>query len=193
MLTMGITSILSSLAGRISAIRFKEMTTEIKAGSSVATIEGPRFFGVVRSPVDAVLIEANEDLKGSPRLVNESPYEKGWFVRLRARPGWRQSGTVKEAEAASRDLSTKVKELGVHCFAAVPDYEIFDIGVECSATIAHLNDLLAKASVGETVHLVTDDPTADVELRRWEHDTGQKVLEISREGNLFHFIVRRTR
>jgi TusA-related sulfurtransferase len=70
---------------------------------------------------------------------------------------------------------------------------MFEIGVECSATLAKLDELLAKISTGEVIHLVSDDPTADLEMIRWSEDKGQSLLEIKREANLFHFIVRKAK
>ncbi|MDW0316232.1 MAG: sulfurtransferase TusA family protein, partial [Nitrososphaeraceae archaeon] len=78
-------------------------------------------------------------------------------------------------------------------FVAFPDHEMFEIGVECSATLAKLDELLKKTPPGEVIHLVSDDPTADIEMLRWSEDKGQSLLETRKEGNLFHFIVKKTR
>ena len=48
-------------------------------------------------------------------------------------------------------------------------------------------------TTGEVIHLVSDDPTADIEMLRWSEDKGQSLLETREEGNLFHFIVKKTR
>jgi glycine cleavage system H protein len=50
---------------------------------------------------------------------------------------------------------------------------------------------LTKIPVGEVVHLVSDDPTADLEMIRWSEQNGQSLLETRSEGNLFHFIVKK--
>jgi len=70
---------------------------------------------------------------------------------------------------------------------------MFEIGVECSATLAKLDELLEKTPPGEVIHLVSDDPTADIEMLRWSEDKGQSLLETRKEGNLLHFIVKKTR
>src|SRR2546422_235585 len=54
-----------------------------------------------------------------------------------------------------------------------------------------LNELLTQVRVGEVVHLVTDDPTSPIEMVRWSDQTGQPVIDERREGNLFHFLVRK--
>ena len=49
--TIGITAILASIAGRLSTIKLKEIGTELEKGKSVGTIESIKYFGVVRTPV----------------------------------------------------------------------------------------------------------------------------------------------
>src|SRR2546426_1046762 len=57
--------------------------------------------------------------------------------------------------------------------------------------LAKLRELLTRVEVGAVVHLVTDDPTSPIEMVRWSDQTGQPVIDERREGNLFHFLVRK--
>jgi TusA-related sulfurtransferase len=68
---------------------------------------------------------------------------------------------------------------------------MFQIGVECAATLTKLDELLEKIIIGNVVHLVSDDTTADLEMVRWSEQTGQLLLETRKEGNLYHFIVKK--
>jgi TusA-related sulfurtransferase len=70
---------------------------------------------------------------------------------------------------------------------------MFEIGVECAATLTKLDELLLKLPIGDVVHLVSDDITADLEMIRWSEQNGQSLLEMRTEGNLFHFIVKKIR
>jgi glycine cleavage system H protein len=54
-----------------------------------------------------------------------------------------------------------------------------------------LNELMGLCSLSEVVHVVSDDPTADIEMVRWSEETGQELLESRKEGKLMHFIVRK--
>ena len=90
-------------------------------------------------------------------------------------------------------MSLAIQKLRVRCFAAFPDHEMFEIGVECSATLAKLDELIKKISIEEVIHLVSDDSTADLEMLRWSEERGQSLLEMRNEGNLFHFIVKKVR
>ena len=89
-------------------------------------------------------------------------------------------------------LTKQIAALHIRCFAAFPDYEMFEIGVECAAVLVKLNELLVEVPLGEIVHLVTDDPTSPIEMVRWSDETGQPVIDQRREGPLFHFLVRKT-
>jgi glycine cleavage system H protein len=68
---------------------------------------------------------------------------------------------------------------------------MFEIGVECAATLTKLDELLSQIHVGEVIHLVSDDTAADMEMIRWSEQAGQSLLEIRKEDNLFHFIVKK--
>jgi tRNA 2-thiouridine synthesizing protein A len=70
---------------------------------------------------------------------------------------------------------------------------MFEIGVECAATLTKLGELLSKIKNGEVVHIVSDDLSADFEMIRWSEETGQELMETRREGNLFHFIVKKVK
>ena len=76
-------------------------------------------------------------------------------------------------------------------FSAFPDYEMFEIGVECAATLTKLDELIGKINMGNVVHVVSDDTSADLEMIRWSEERGQDLLESRKEGNLFHFIVKK--
>ncbi len=80
----------------------------------------------------------------------------------------------------------------MRCFKAYPDHEMFEIGVECAAVIVRLNELMETSEKGVVVHFVSDDPTAYVEMERWVDQTKNELVDWRTEGNLFHFIVRKT-
>ena len=59
--------------------------------------------------------------------------------------------------------------------------------------MVRLNELLKPCKVNEVVHVVSDDPTADIEMERWADETGQEILKSRKEGNLIHFIVKKVK
>jgi len=188
--TAGITSILSFLAGKLQKVTLRTELKELASGQMFATIESKKYFGPVRSPLGGKIGAFNTQLASDPLIASREPYESGWFVRYDSYSEEDLAKLLrgKEAEIA---LRMRIKELKVRCFAELPDDEMFSIGTECSTTLANLNQLLEKRPTGTVVHLVTDDPTSDIEMIRWSDQTKNDVLESRKEDNLFHFVVKK--
>jgi TusA-related sulfurtransferase len=75
---------------------------------------------------------------------------------------------------------------------AFPDHEMYEIGVECSSTLAKLDDLIKRVGAGDVIHIVSDDVTADLEMMRWSELRFQPIVEIRQENNLFHILVKKS-
>ncbi len=192
-IVVGITSILAAVAGKLTSVRGKATGIIYARGEGIGAIESGRYFGIVRTPVTGQLLAVNEAVLRRPRILSESPYTDGWFARLLP-SNWRQERrALMSLDAATDALRAQIAALRVRCFAAVPDYEMWEIGVECAAVLVKLNDLLPRIEVGEAVHLVSDDATAPVEMARWSEETGQPVIDARKEGKLFHYLVRKVR
>jgi glycine cleavage system H protein len=188
--TIGITAIMASIAGRLSSIKLKPVGTKLEKGKSCGTLESAKYFGVVRTPVSGIIVQVNKSLMNKPKLANDFPYAEGWFVKIEL-SDMEDLKALETIENCHDKMSIAIQKLRVRCFAAFPDHEMFEIGVECSATLAKLDELIEKIPAGEVIHLVSDDPTADLEMSRWSEERGQSLLEIKNEGNLLHFIVKK--
>jgi glycine cleavage system H protein len=192
--TVGITSILASLAGKLNRIKFlKEKDSEILEGKVLASLESDRYFGVFRPPIAGKVIGLNRRLISTPKLANDFPYTDGWFAKIRGPNTEQDIKKLKTIEMCESVMRSQIRLLHIRCFKAFPDYEMFEIGVECSSALAKLNELLGQLPLGHVVHLVSDDTGADLEMIRWSEQYRQSLLEIRKEGNLFHFIVRKAR
>jgi glycine cleavage system H lipoate-binding protein/TusA-related sulfurtransferase len=189
--TLGITSILGYISGKISTITLKEVGSYINRGKSFGTLESLRYFGVVRAPISGRIIEVNRAVMDQPKLANDLPYNEGWFARMEVSNIEAEIRNLQPIESCYENVANLIQKHHIICFGAFPDYEIFQIGVECAATLAKLDELLEKITVGKTVHLVSDDITSDLEMVRWSDQTGQSLIETRREGNLFHFIIKK--
>ncbi len=190
---VGITAILAAVAGKLASVTTKPVGVAYGRGESLGSLEGPRYFGVVRTPVRGTLLAVNPDVLRTPKLLSEAPYAAGWFARLQPADWREESKALRTADAAKGTLAAQIAALRVHCFAAFPDYEMYEIGTECAAVLVKLNELLRQAAAGEVVHVVSDDWTAPVEMDRWAEETGNALVETRREGKLYHFLVRKTR
>ncbi|MGH9979058.1 MAG: hypothetical protein ACRD8Z_24985 [Nitrososphaeraceae archaeon] len=190
-LVIGITSILSALAGKISVVKLKEVNTSVMRGKNIGTIESGRYFGAVRAPVDGEIMAINHELVSNPKLANDSPYDKGWFIALAPTSANDVLKDFISLPDDSEQIRSLIRRLHVKCYTALPDFEMFEIGIECAATLSKLDDLILGIESGQIVHLVSDDPMADIEMTRWSEQTGQKLIETRKEGNLLHFLVQK--
>lgn len=188
---VGILGTLSALAGPFRTLTFRPIEGAVGRGRSVATVESFRFTGAIRVPVDAILVDRNEKVARRPRLLNDVPYGEGWVVRVRpARPD-DPDHLLETASAIAQRLEERIRRQRIRCWPATPDFELYEIGVECSAVLTRLNEELAGRSPGEAILLVTDDPTSPIEMVRWSDQTGHPVLAHRREGALHQFLVRK--
>ena len=183
---IGMTTVLSFVAGRITAVHFRPNLSSLERGQSIATIESGKYFGALRSPLKCRIVEFNEKIGKRPRLLNDDPYGEGFVatVRLEESPE-----NLAKGNLAAKSIDARIHELKIHCFKKLPDQDLVSIGVECSSTLSNLNDLLQKQEGGTVVHVVSDDAFAEIEIARWSDQTDNLLLETRDEGNLHHFIV----
>lgn len=185
---IGATSILAGLAGKLTAVRFNPSNSNYERGRSLGTVESVRFVGALRTPLTGKLIDSNSRLRDHPKLLNDSPYDDGWFARLQI-SRLDEVADLKPIQFLKDEASRKIAELHIRCFKVYPDYEMYEVGSECAKVLAHLNDLLPHVTMGEIVHIVSDDPTAYVEMVRWSEQTGNRLVDWREEGKISHFLV----
>ena len=190
--TVGITSILAAIAGKFTSLRPKPPGSIVAKGSSLGTLENERFVGPIPSPLTGIILATNEQAANTPKLMNDSPYSEGWIARLRPSRLAEEAPLLSSISDAKAIFKHRIDEYHVRCFKAFPDQELYEIGVECSAVLMKLNELISALPIGAVVHLVSDDPTAYVEMVRWSDESGHILVDWRNEGNLSHFIVRKS-
>ncbi|HEY6536617.1 MAG TPA: hypothetical protein VIY08_12590 [Candidatus Nitrosocosmicus sp.] len=199
--TVGITPILSYISGNIKKIKLKSIGDTINKDKSLGTIESLSYFGVIRSPISGKIIEINTELLTNPKRVNDYPFEGGWIAKIK--PFDVESlGLLKSVGQCKNELQELIKKFNVKCFKMFPDFELYELGTECSATLAKLGDFMdEKMENNQIIHLVSDDPTADLEVSRWVIDNKQELVEIMIEKNqpknssisnyIFHILIKK--
>jgi glycine cleavage system H protein len=191
--TIGVTSLLSTIAGKLIRAKIKPIDSVITRGQSLGTLESEKFVGPVPSPVSGTVVASNQSVLVRPKTINDSPYDRGWIIQLSPKRLTEERKTLASANDSKALLAQKIAQLHARCFKAFPDYEMYEIGTECSAVLVKLGDQIKAMPTGEIVHLVSDDPTAYIEMVAWTDRTGQSLVDWRKEGNLFHFIVRKTK
>lgn len=85
--TIGITEFAQRELGDIVYVEVETLGETIEAGEVFGTVEAVKTVSDLFMPVNGEIIEFNEELEGSPELVNESPYEKGWMIKVKLEDG----------------------------------------------------------------------------------------------------------
>lgn len=55
---------------------------KVEQGQTFMSMESGKWVGRVKAIVSGTIQEANEELEWEPTLLNESPYEDGWLVKI---------------------------------------------------------------------------------------------------------------
>lgn len=189
---VGITSVLSSLAGRLINVSLKKINLNIAMGRSLGTIESGRYFGVVRSPVTGSIVEINNAVVNNPKIINEFPYTDGWISVIKNENLNSEIKYLSTIQSCRDLIRSQIHRLHTRCFVAFPDHEMYEMGIECSSTLAKLDDLMKRVNIGDVIHVVSDDVTADLEMMRWSELRSQPILEMRQEKNLFHILVKKS-
>lgn len=79
---VGITDFAQSALGDVVFVRLPEVGDELTAGEAFGEVESTKSVSDLYAPVSAKVVAVNEDLDGSPELVNAEPYGGGWLIDL---------------------------------------------------------------------------------------------------------------
>ena len=79
---VGITDYAQDMLHEIVYVDLPETGINVSKGEVLMEIESVKSVAEVYSPVSGKIIETNEKLSESPELVNNSPYDEGWLVKI---------------------------------------------------------------------------------------------------------------
>ncbi|MDR1756785.1 MAG: glycine cleavage system protein GcvH [Culturomica sp.] len=80
---IGITDYAQSQLGDIVFVECETVGDELEAEETFGTIEAVKTVSELYLPVGGEVLEFNEELEGSPELINKDPYGAGWIIRLK--------------------------------------------------------------------------------------------------------------
>ncbi|CCQ11282.1 Glycine cleavage system H protein [Pseudoalteromonas luteoviolacea B = ATCC 29581] len=82
--TVGITEHAQELLGDMVFVELPDVGDEVDAGEDCAVAESVKAASDIYAPIGGEIVEINEDLEGSPELVNSDPYGDGWLFKVKA-------------------------------------------------------------------------------------------------------------
>ena len=97
-LTVGISDHAQDLLGDIVFVELPDIGKPLEAEEESAIVESVKAASDVYSPLSGEVIEVNEILLDEPEIVNGSPYEEGWFFKIRLDDGSEFENLMTEEE-----------------------------------------------------------------------------------------------
>ena len=95
---MGISDFAQQQLGDIVFVELPTPGDITTSGESCAVVESVKSASDIICPITAEVTAVNEILADEPELINESPLERGWLLRLKAR-----SDAVRQNEMTAQE------------------------------------------------------------------------------------------
>jgi glycine cleavage system H protein len=86
--TVGVTDYAQDQLSDVVYVELPDVGQKLDAGDAIGVVESVKAASDVFTVVGGEVTEVNDTLEDEPELVNSSPFEGGWFVKLKvADPG----------------------------------------------------------------------------------------------------------
>jgi glycine cleavage system H protein len=80
---VGITDFAQDALGDVVFVELPEVGASVEAGKAFGVVESVKAVSDVYAPLTGTIEEINDDLIDAPEIINTSPYEDGWMVKIR--------------------------------------------------------------------------------------------------------------
>jgi glycine cleavage system H protein len=80
---IGITDFAQRELGDIVFVDVNGIGDEVEQNEVFGSIEAVKTVSDLFIPVTSTLLELNDEIDGSPELINQDPYGKGWIIRVK--------------------------------------------------------------------------------------------------------------
>lgn len=74
-----------------------------------------------------------------------------------------------------------------------PDRQIDCTGLFCPMPIVKTREAMTQMTAGQVLEMLSDDPASDPDMRSWARNTGHELLEVTRNGAVYRFVIRKSR
>jgi glycine cleavage system H protein len=94
---IGITDHAQDELTEIVFVELPKIGKKVKKGDALGVVESVKTVSDIYSPVSGEVIDTNKALEDSPQLINQSPYDKGWFALIKLAEPSELSGLMDAA------------------------------------------------------------------------------------------------
>ncbi len=99
---VGVTDYAQRALGDIVYVTTPEVGAELTAGEPCGELESTKSVSDVFAPLSGRVVARNEELSGSPELVNDDPYGDGWLFEFVPADGESPEGLLDAAAYRAR-------------------------------------------------------------------------------------------
>jgi len=80
---VGISEFAQDQLGEIVSIELPKLRSVFKKGQTVALVDSVKASSDIYAPISGEIVEVNNELLEKPEIMNQSPYELGWILKIR--------------------------------------------------------------------------------------------------------------
>ncbi len=92
--TIGLTDYAVEQLGDVVFVELPEVDSEYTKGEVFATVESVKAASEIYMPVGGKVLEINEAVVETPEILNESPFEDGWLIKIESSTAHEDSGDL---------------------------------------------------------------------------------------------------
>lgn len=81
--TVGITDFAQDQLGDVVFVELPEEGDQLETGKPLGVVESVKAVSDVYAPLSGEVVEVNSALPDEPEMLNTSPYEDGWMVKIK--------------------------------------------------------------------------------------------------------------
>jgi len=74
-----------------------------------------------------------------------------------------------------------------------PDRQLDCLGVYCPEPVFRTRQEIDKLAVGQVLEVIADDPAAEEDIKRLVKRLGQRLLELRKEDDRLHFLIKKVK
>ncbi len=80
---IGITDFAQDALGDVVFVELPEVGAILEAGKAFGVVESVKAVSDIYAPISGTVEEINDALVDEPEIINTSPYEDGWMIKIR--------------------------------------------------------------------------------------------------------------
>lgn len=81
--TVGVSDHAQDSLGDVVYVELPEVGTTLSAGDEAGVVESVKAASDIYTPISGEIIAINPELEDAPETINESPYDAGWFFKIK--------------------------------------------------------------------------------------------------------------